>query len=491
MIDDAKLLETVIAEFEALTHIPRPSGHERAVSDYLKKRFTEIGCTVTQDDALNIIAEMPATAGCEAAPRTILQGHMDMVCVAEPGVIYDPLKDPIHMQRTENHLTADGTSLGSDDGIGVAEILTAMQYTEVHGALRAIITVDEEQGMSGARRLDAAHLADASFLINCDSEDYHIMTVGSAGSVNLDFSRMLSRRESEQPAYRIAVEGLRGGHSGERIGDGRGNAIRTLALALQTLAEHGRVEIVSFTGGTARNAIPPTAEAIIRTAIHERELVDLLVGEEKRFHALYGAADPAMKFAFTTVENAEHVIGEEEQRDLIDLLTLLRTGVYDMSRLHADMVETSANLGVLRMDDMEVHVQYFPRSSVNERLDEIVSAARTLAERTGFTLNIGIQSPAWHEREESVLAKLMREVYAAQNGGAAMKIESIHAGLETSWYAAKNPALDMVSIGVTTTGIHTPAERVEIASIVPEAKLMMETLRRIVDCKNALHGNKD
>ncbi len=484
MIDDTKILETVIAEFEALTHIPRPSGHEKAVSDYLKKRFTEIGCTVTQDDALNIIAEMPATKGCEAAPRTILQGHMDMVCVAKPGVIYDPLSDPIKMVRTKESLTADGTSLGGDDGIGVAEILTAMQYTEAHGALRAIITVDEEQGMSGARRLDAAHLANARFLINCDSEDYHIMTVGSAGSVSLDFSRMLTRGESELPAYRIAVEGLLGGHSGECIGDGRGNAIRTLALALQALETHGKIEIVSVTGGTARNAIPPTAEAVIRTGINEREMVNELVQEEKRFHALYGSADSAMKFVFTTIENAGRVIGEAEQRDLIDLLTLLRTGVHDMSRLHLDKVETSANLGVLGMDEHEVHVQYFPRSSVNERLDEIIVMARTMAVRTGFTLTVGAKSPAWREREHSTLVKIMGEVYAAQNGGAAMTVESIHAGLETSWHAAKNPELDMVSIGVTAHGIHTPEERVEIAAIVPEAKLMMETLRRIAEEKS-------
>ena len=483
MIDDAKLLETVISEFEALTHIPRPSGHEKAVSDYLKKRFEEIGCTVTQDEALNIIAELPATKGCEAAPRTILQGHMDMVCVAKPGVIYDPVKDPIKMIRTEEALTANGTSLGGDDGIGVAEILTAMQHAEEHGSLRAIVTVDEEQGMSGARRLDAAHLANARFLINCDSEDYHIMTVGSAGSVNLNFSRSLSRRESELPAYRIAVEGLLGGHSGERIGDGRGNAIRALALALQALEERGKIEIVTFMGGTARNAIPPTAEAIIRSGLGEREIVDVLVAEEKRFHALYGTADPAMKFAFATVENAGRVIDEAEKRDLIDLLTLLRTGVHDMSRLHVDKVETSANLGVLRMDENDVRVQYFPRSSVNERLDEIVVMGRTMAERMNFNLTLGAQSPAWCERENSRLAQIMGEVYAAQNDGSQMTVESIHAGLETSWHAAKNPELDMVSIGVTTTGIHTPAECVDVTTIVPEAKLMMETLRRIAQEK--------
>ena len=479
-MDDAKLLEKVISEFEALTHIPRPSGHEKAVSDYLKQRFEEFGCTVTQDEHFNIIAELPATTGKENAPRTILQGHMDMVCVAEPGVSYDPMTDPIKMQRTAEYLTADGTSLGGDDGIGVAEILTAMQCTEAHGPLRAIITVDEEQGMTGARYLSADHLKNARFLINCDSEDYHIMTVGSAGSVNLDFSRVLSRRESELPAYSIAVEGLCGGHSGERIGDGRGNAIRTLALALQALEDHRKIEIVSFTGGTARNAIPPTAEAIIRTAIGEREMVNILVAEERRFHALYGAADPAMKFSLHAVEDAGKVIGEAEQHDLIALLTLLHTGVHDMSRLHAGKVETSANLGVLHMDDMAAAVQFFPRSSVNERL---VRAARTMAERMGFTLLVGAQSPAWREREDSVLAKMMGEVYAAQNGGAQMTIESIHAGLETSWHAAKNPDLDMVSIGVTTTGIHTPEERVDVTTIVPEAKLMMETLRRIAQEK--------
>ena len=190
-----------------------------------------------------------------------------------------------------------------------------------------------------------------------------------------------------------------------------------------------------------------------------------------------------MKFAFTTVENAGRVIGEAEERDLIDLLTLLHTGVHDMSRLHADKVETSANLGVLRMDENEVCVQFFPRSSVNERLDEIIVMARTMAERTNFNLVVGSQSPAWSERENSLLAKIMGEVYAAQNDGAEMKIESIHAGLETSWHAAKNPELDMVSIGVTTTGIHTPAERVDVTTIVPEAKLMLETLRRIAQEK--------
>lgn len=479
MMDDQKLLDTVIAEFEALTRIPRPSGHERAVSDYLKKRFEALGCTVTQDAHCNIIAELAASAGKERAPLTILQGHMDMVCVAAPGVSYDPVRDPIKMVRTEEFISADGTSLGGDDGIGVAEIIVAFAHAEEHGPLRAIVTVDEEQGMTGAQRLDPAHLADAKFLINCDSEDYHVMTVGSAGSVNLEYTRTLTRFTPEWQAYSIEVQGLLGGHSGERIGAGRGNAIRTLALALRSIQARRPFHLADFHGGVARNAIPSSASAVIYTQMNERELADILVVEEKRFRSIYGSADPHMKFALTPVEDAGKTIAGRQMHELLLLLTTLRTGVYDMSRLHPGLVETSANLGVVAMDEYEVRVSYFPRSSVNEQLDEIVMTARAVSELTGFDLFIGTQSPAWRENEKSALAKIMGEVYADQNGGKEMIVESIHAGLETSWHAAKNPALDMVSIGVTAHDIHTPNERIEIAAIVPEARLIMETLRRI------------
>ena len=479
MPDDEKLLEAVVKEFEALTHIPRPSGHERAVSDYLKKRFEELGCTVVQDAHNNIIADLPASEGKEHAPLTILQGHMDMVCVAAPGVSYDPVGDPIKMVRTEEFIRAEGTSLGGDDGIGVAEIIAAFQYTEEHGPLRAIVTVDEEVGMTGAQKLDAAHLADAKYLINCDSEDYHIMTVGSAGSVSLDYTRRLTRFEQDWNAYRIEVEGLRGGHSGERIGAGRGNAIRTLALALRNIKARSPLYLADFHGGVARNAIPSSASAVICSQRSELEIARILVEEEKRFQSIYGAADPNMKFSLTPVAHPGKTVGGRQMSDLLLLLTTLRTGVYEMSRLHPGLVETSANLGVVAMDEYEVRVSYFPRSAVNEQLDEIVMTARAISELTGFELTIGAQSPAWRENEKSELAKIMGEVYADQNGGKAMTIESIHAGLETSWHAGKNPALDMVSVGVTAHDIHTPNERIEIAAIVPEAKLIMETLRRI------------
>lgn len=174
-----ELLESVLDEFKKLTEIPRKSGHEKAVSDYLYGYLKELGFTVYQDEVNNLVADKAACTGFEHAPLTILQGHMDMVCVAEEGAAFDPLKDPIRLNRTEEYLEAVGTSLGADDGIGVAEAIYILKNCREHGPLRAIFTVDEEQGMTGAIHLDKKYLADASYLINCDSENYDELTVGS------------------------------------------------------------------------------------------------------------------------------------------------------------------------------------------------------------------------------------------------------------------------------------------------------------------------
>ena len=209
-----EILADVLDEFSNLAKIPRKSGHEKAVSDYLKKRLEGMGLSVVQDDVNNIIADMPASPGYESAPRTILQCHMDMVCVAEEGVSYDPLTDPIRLHRTDEILEAEGTSLGSDDGSGIAIIIHTLKSVKRHGPLRMIVTVDEEQGMTGAVHLDKKYLSDADFLINCDSENYDELTVGSAGSVNLDFEKEMKEQKPVcGSAYEIAVSGLKGGHS--------------------------------------------------------------------------------------------------------------------------------------------------------------------------------------------------------------------------------------------------------------------------------------
>ena len=479
----SEILESVLDEFKNLAAIPRQSGHEQAVSDFLKKYLTEAGFSVQQDEVYNIIADAPASPGYEKAPLTIIQGHMDMVCVAEEGYSYDPQKDPIKLVRDDKYLSAEGTSLGADDGIGVAEGIYVLKNAKDHGPLRLIVTVDEERGMTGAVNLEDKYLADASFLINCDSENWDELTVGCAGSVTLDFSRKLKRTAPQgKAAWKISVNGLLGGHSGERIGDGRGNAIRTLALALQALQEKGLVEVADFRGGKARNAIPDSAAAVIVTDLAEEEINEVLFAELGRFNKIYGSVDPEAKFQAVKAELPAEVLTAGDAKRLLSLLTILHTGVFAMSTVIPGLVETSANLGVVEMKADEVAVQYFPRSAVDQKIDEFRHFAQQMAELTGFTAHIGTQSPGWKENKDSRLAKIMAETFKAQNGQP-MKVETIHAGLECGWHFRKNPQLDMVSIGVTTTDIHSPKERLELATVEPQVKLILETLKKIAALK--------
>lgn len=474
-----EILDGVLEEFQKLAAIPRKSGEEKRVSDFLKTYLTEQGFHVVQDEVNNIIADAPATPGFEQAPRTILQGHMDMVCVAEDGYAYDPLRDPIKLVRSEKYLEAEGTSLGADDGIGVAEGLYLLKHAKDHGPLRLIVTVDEERGMTGAIHLAPKYLQDAKFLINCDSENYDELTVGSAGSVDLTFRRALKYEAApEGKAYRLSVGGLLGGHSGERIGDGRGNALRTLAFLLQALSRQGRIALADFHGGKAHNAIPDTAEACFLTQIPQEEISQILTAEKEKFLAIYGAVDPSVEFVLQETEAPERVLIPGDAQRLLRLLLLLHTGVFAMSTVIPSLVETSANLGVVRMEDDVVSVEYFPRSAVDGKLDEFAAEARILGDLVGFEAFVGTKSPGWKENKKSVLAKMMAEVFEEQNGKP-MKVETIHAGLECGWHFGKNPQLDMVSIGVTTQDIHSPNERLVLATVEPQVRLIEEALRRI------------
>lgn len=478
--DKQSITEGVLEHFMKFAVIPRPSGHEQAISDFLKKYLTELGMTVQQDEVNDIIADLPATPGLESAPLTILQGHMDMVCVAEEGREYDPLHDPIKVVRDEKYLSADGTSLGGDDGIGVSVAIYSMLHAAEHGPLRLIVTVDEEQGMTGAKHLAKEHLQDAKYLLNCDSENYDEITVGSAGSVNIDFVRELERcRPEYSRAYSLTIKGLKGGHSGERIGDGRANALRTLALAVLHLRRAAKVELASFTGGKARNAIPDAARAVIVTEASADELQRVLDAEVERYQEIYGSVDPAIELTLAETELPQNVYKNSFTTGLLQLLTILHTGVFAMSTAIPGLVETSANLGVVREEGNQLRVMYFPRSGIDAELEEIALAMSELADLTGFAPELGTPSPGWKENEGSWLAKVMPEIFAEQNPGHTMKVLTIHAGLECGFHYRKNPELDMISTGVTSLDIHSPNEHIELATIAPQVELIMETLRRI------------
>lgn len=475
-IDKDILLEGVLEEFGKLAEIPRMSGHEKAVSDFLMDYLKGMGFKVLQDEVFNIIVDKPATKGMEHAPLTILQSHMDMVCVADEGRPFDPLKDSIRLVRDGEYLRADGTSLGADDGIGIAEIIYILKNCEKHGPIRAIFTVDEERGMNGAEHLDKKYLADGKFLINCDSENYDELTIGCAGNVTIKFSRSLSlEKPSCRNSYRIEWKGLRGGHSGERIGDGRANAIRLMAQTLTELQKLGRIEIASFKGGKAHNAIPDSAEVVIVTDISKEAMEECFAHCRETMHSIYGDVETEGILSAVEIEMPEKVMSPKDCRCSMQLMTLIHSGVYAMSNSVPGLVETSANLGVARTENGKLEIYLLPRSAVDGKLEEFCNMAEKLGELTGFEATHTPIIPGWKERSNSKLADIMKNIFEEQNS-VPMKVGAIHAAVECGWHYSKNPDLDIVSIGVTTIDIHSPRERVLLKTIRPQVELIQDTL---------------
>ncbi len=508
-----EILEGVLAEFEKLAEIPRPSKHEEKISSYLYQHLASLGFDVTQDKYKNIIAEIPASEGKENSPLTILQAHMDMVCVAEEGYNFDSLTSPIKLVRDEKFLTAEGTSLGADDGMGIAEILYITKnffngkFENIpHGPLRLIFTVDEEQGMSGAININAEHLEDAQFVINCDSEKFDEIVVGSAGNFRADFMRKIDFLPTDEDedlseelkadiahdlklifgddyvypenliALKIKVGGLRGGHSGDEIDNNRANAVKVLAKVLNEINLHGKVKLAHINGGTAMNVIPSTADATILTALSiddVQNICDEVTAQVKK--SFIGEVN--LVIGVEAVDKPEKIFSGEDFRSTLDLITLIHSGVYEMSGTDPQFVMTSANLGMVRTDD-KITVQVMPRSNIDENFAELETLYQTIARLTEFNVTFNTYSPAWNFNPDSKLMKIAEEIFKNQNAFDA-QVKILHAGLECSHLIKKNPALDIISIGTTNEFIHSTRERLHLDTVTPQVNLIVEMLRRI------------
>ena len=478
------ILNGVLAEFAKLANIPRPSKHEEQVSNYLKSFFVERGLTVVQDSFKNIIAEVPASPGKDAAPLTILQAHMDMVCVAATGYAFEPTKDPIKLIRGEKFLEAEGTSLGADDGIGVAEILWLVdnRASFEHGRLRVIFTTDEEQGMSGAFGLDKKYLDDASCLINCDSERFGEIVAGSAGSVHVTFWRELHyvRPDTKlQNNMLITIGGLRGGHSGEEISNGRINAIKVAAQILRQVNKCGKVRLASLSGGRAFNVIPDSAKLIITTDVAPSVIETICSKLERQLLNVYGTTEPDVKIAAQFIRRPDKVLHAKDYEFFVNLITLIHSGVYLMSPAQQPaQVLASANLGVVRMDDNIVELKLLPRANADELIYEFMDGFEQAARLCSFDYKFSAITPTWQFNPSSKLLKIAEEVFKTQQGYAP-SVKTIHAGLETSFFAKKNPQLDIISIGTTNENIHTPNERLHLDTVAPHVKFIAGLLERI------------
>lgn len=480
---DNEIIDGVLKEFSGLAKHPRQSHHEKAVSDYLVSRLHELGVhDVVQDKVYNIIANIPATAGYESRPLTILQGHMDMVCVAKPGVDYDPLTSPIKLIREGNILRADGTSLGADDGIAEAIALFLIQQPDiVHGPLRFIFTVDEETAMTGATNLDKKYVQDAKYIINCDSEYMDILCVGSAGSCHTHFNRTITwHKPFGNKALKIQARDFLGGHSGETINDGKSNAIQALAFALLRLANKGAAyTIASIGGGNAANAIPSLAEAVI--VLDEKDLSvvrDVLNEAQAEFDLIYGEVEKKGHYACEETTVPAKTFSPADTKAVVQLLSILHCGVFAMNQLLPKLPDLSANIGTIATEADRVTLQYFPRASADAILRQLLHTLPIYAELTGFTLEMGTPEPAWTKNPHSTLLPVIAQAFKEEAGKEA-RLEAMHGGLETGYFYSLNSNLDIVSVGPTTHAIHSADESVELDTVALLVRIIAKTLGRL------------
>lgn len=462
------ITEVILSYFDELTQIPRPSHHEEKVSAFLYQWAVDRGFGASRDLVNNVIIEIPATEGMEDKPLVGLQVHMDMVFAQADGLNLDPLTTAINTERNGEFLTSDGnTSLGTDDGIGVALVMGVADGKMPHGPVRAIITTDEEDSMSGALGIDSMYFEDLSYLINLDSEEEGVVTVSSAGGVGCSYSL---EYEPCEPKYNdtlsIKLSGLTGGHSGEEIKYGRLNAGIVMGSVLDEIRNNGiDFELQYINGGAASNAIMNSIEVIMCIDSEDEEAVETIVNDKLTEYAAAGAeTDPDMNFVIRQTKDATEVMPDEVRDAIIDFLINVKDGVNTWLEGLDGLPESSSNIGIISADPAKLYIDSLVRSSNNDRLDEIVNDNVNLADRLGIDLVCDYSLSAWPYKKDNKLLKITTDAYK-ELFGRDIKLEATHSGLECGNFAKRNQDMDIISIGPTIKEPHTVRERLEIASV--------------------------
>jgi dipeptidase D len=463
-------INKILDLFTAINRIPRCSGNEKALSDWILRWAKDRRFTSQTDDAGNLLIRVPASTGFENAPTVVLQAHLDMVCEKTPGSNHDFSKDPIRMKIAGDWLMAEDTSLGADNGVAVAIGLALADDTDiVRPPLELLFTVEEETGLTGASRLDE-QMVSGKILLNVDSEDEGIFTVGCAGgrdtTIRLPVKRTAHAKDSS--VLEIAVTGLRGGHSGVDIAKFRGNANRLICRLLMNIMQNHPVRLISLHGGTARNAIARDARAVI--AFDLSLLEELRVEAEKAgriLHQEYAALEKNLRISVAPPPDAEKFIRSLSPADTekaVRLILAIPTGVAGMSPDFPRRAETSSNLAKIQMDENALRVQTSQRSNVMSRLEEITAQIESIAHIAGAEYKSNAGYPAWQPDMNAALLARCKEVYASlfhtEPG-----VEVIHAGLECAIIGSKYPEMDMISFGPTMKNPHSPDECLHLPSV--------------------------
>ncbi|MGP1454738.1 MAG: aminoacyl-histidine dipeptidase [Treponema sp.] len=450
--------------FAQLSAIPRGSGNEQAVSDFLVQFAHARNLTCHQDEALNVIIKKPGTAGYEHSHPIILQGHMDMVCEKTPESSHDFLKDPIKLMVEGDILHADGTTLGGDDGIAVAYALAILDSDCIaHPPLEVLITTNEETGMDGAKAVQAS-LLHGKMLFNIDSEEEGIFLVSCAGGAHALIDFPIETEPLQHETLSIAVSGLYGGHSGAEIDKQRANALKVLARLLYEVKSQQAVHIVSISGGSKHNAIAKEATACISLK-DSRSAQQTLQHLAARIADEYRITDKNLHVTVTPCELPSKVMFTQKlSADIIDFMMMIPNGVQYMSADIPGLVQTSLNAGILQVEGTQLRFTISVRSSVKSALDEILHVLHICADKTGATFIQTAEYPAWEYAAHSPARDIAVKTYTELTGKTPI-ITAIHAGLECGLLKEIIPDMDAVSFGPNLYDIHTPNERLSISSV--------------------------
>jgi dipeptidase D len=453
--------------FEQTLKIPHCSGNEKALGDYIISEAERLNLEWERDKVGNVVVRKKATAGHENAEGVILQGHLDMVCEKNSDVVHDFSKDEIQTEMKGEWVQAKGTTLGSDNGIGVAASLAAMEdNTLTHGPLEFLFTVDEETGLTGATKIESGFLKGKK-LLNLDSEDEGEFTIGCAGGADSEISLSLKRNKgSNGEPFQLKLFGFRGGHSGIDINQGRGNAVQLLARMLWHAMKEFSFELARMEGGNKRNAIAreATADLFIDPA-KEQDLSSFFQKAFEEIKSEYQAVEKEGNFSFEKSEgDMQDPLTAESQEALVNLLFTLPHGVIAMHPEIEGLVETSTNLAIIRTHPDHAEIICSSRSSDASALADTRNTIATLSKQAGADINQPDGYPGWMPNLQSPLLKTLKEVYQ-KVFQKEPEVAAIHAGLECGIIGEKYPGMDMISFGPTIEHPHSPEERVHVESV--------------------------
>jgi dipeptidase D len=452
--------------FSALTQIPRASTKEAAARDYVLSVAKRAGLEAVHDKAGNTVIRKPARPGREGAPMTLLQGHLDMVCEKNEGTPHNFDTDPIKVKCDGDWLKAEGTTLGADNGVGVSAALAIMESTDIaHGPMEFVFTIDEETGLTGASEFPPGMLRSKYFL-NLDNEEKDTICIGCAGGIKTTGRRKIKLVAPQgDGGWRIKVFGLKGGHSGIDIHLGRGNALRILGGALQRIARELKAEVATIAGGSAQNAIPREASAVIvLDAAREPDLRALVTKLGSEYKTDLGAFDSDLQISVEKVDRPGKVFDADDASRTIALLVSVPHGVLAMSPDVPGLVQNSTNLATIATNDDTVEIVTSQRSAIESSKLAAAQMVATAFRLASFDVENSGSYPGWKPEPHSQIVETLQRVHKKVFGHPA-KLIAMHAGLECGVIGEKYPGMQMASFGPTIVAPHSPNERVEISSV--------------------------